>query len=330
MARVVIANGGMAGIMAAAAFVERGHNVVLIRHNGSEFSRGGLKYLHRTDATEALLASRNVPYSVRDVRGKIVLSDFAVHDYPEYAALVPSDVVELAQRLHWMKTRKTIAGFQETCMNDPSKGKQQALVADIDLLAETILSQVETVNGRITHINHQRRLVETDAGATFGYDVFITNMLPSELDRCLNVVCDDPVVDWPKFRKVAVFRFPANPCAGWDYAYTPWLPVIHRVSVGDGHIDAELSILRGMDDKLDWLELLVRYDLGQLLIHTSLIETFHPVAKMKATMKGHLLPVEKQINYPDGIVPVGRFSCWDSRMTLDKVYERSISVARNI
>ena len=113
MARIVIANGGMAGCMAAAAFIQEGHTVVLVRHNGSEFKSGGLKYLHKTAGMEALLRAHSVLCGVKDVCGKIMLEDWSIWDYPQMGSGC-TDTEMTAQRLHWLKTRKTPSGFEPT------------------------------------------------------------------------------------------------------------------------------------------------------------------------------------------------------------------------
>jgi hypothetical protein len=104
--------------------------------------------------------------------------------------------------------------------------------------------------------------------------------------------------------------------AKWDFVYTPYTPAnyIHRLSPHEGIYTVEAN-----------------GELDEIKLHSDLHFIFddgYCVTKVHSGLKGHLLPLEVQPEYPANIAPIGRFARWDSRATVDVVLEDSIALAK--
>jgi len=114
--------------------------------------------------------------------------------------------------------------------------------------------------------------------------------VPHGMAMSLNVTIIEPHVD----------RY-----AKWDYVYTPYTPanVVHRFSPSGSYYVLESN---GM---LDYVNL--RSDINFLFP-----EGWNPI-KLQERLKGHLLQLDRQPQWPETVAPLGRFAKWDSRTTTD-------------
>jgi len=103
----------------------------------------------------------------------------------------------------------------------------------------------------------------------------------------------------------------------WDYVYMPYTPAdaIHRISPMDGGFTCEAN------GELDPSS--VESDLNFIF------KSGYYIKSVKEGLKGHLLPLPARPEWPDNVVPLGRFAKWDPRSTLDVVLEDANAIAEH-
>jgi hypothetical protein len=94
---------------------------------------------------------------------------------------------------------------------------------------------------------------------------------------------------------------------GFDYVYTPYTPAdtVHRFSPNVGGYSVEANGILDRDR--------LQSDLAFIFPDGYVLEG------IKEGLKGHLLPLPESVVWPDNVAPLGRFACWDSRVTADIV-----------
>jgi hypothetical protein len=104
--------------------------------------------------------------------------------------------------------------------------------------------------------------------------------------------------------------------AAWDYVYTPYTPAnaIHRFSPHNSEYAVEIN------GELDQLAL--ESDLNFLFCEGWYIHS------LQRNLKGHLLPLEQNFQWPGNVAPLGRFAQWDSRATVDTVHDEALKIGK--
>lgn len=315
MEKVVIVGGGMSGLMAAWVVQERGHDPIIIepRALGGDFLMGGLKYIHKTAAMVKLLDDLDIPWADFTVKGGVLLRG-AVEPYP--ACLSSMDAAEAAriQADHYRKTRHMDIGtFGAKSMNDPgaNKGDRRALRCDPKALIDAIAEGTEVIKAGVTSIHAEIKPgmsaghVLMDNGHKLSYDRCIVTLplwvlatmcnwyIPEGLAMALNIVRIHPMA--------------RDPYVQWDYVYTPYTPgdAVHRISQVENGWDAEING--------EWSEM----EGGAMDDIASLWPDGFRIIRAVPGLKGHLLDLSTQPEWPDNVAPLGRFAKWDPRATTD-------------
>lgn len=332
---IVILGGGIAGLLAAFAFrhlkptiVERSDML------GGNFTAGGLKYIHHTAATAALLRFLGFEIEPYNPRGVLHWGDLFL-DYPSgFIELDPSDRRTI-QVAHWVKTRGTIKGFRDDCMNDPM-GEHGALRIDhgelISKLAKEVIASGCPIwlSSEVSAIEHQPgnvhlRLLKAPPGVgeqVIPYDVLIPTLPIGNLSA-LAIWADLPSIE-PSRLWVCPFEIPHDKWRlDWDYMYTPQAQWVSRISRVGCNISVEMPAQ-------DWKESRA----VERMAHDLQIIFNQPVGSCGAprAIPGHIRPLatERAIKWPDHWYPLGRFAEWDPRATADKVYARALVLAAQI
>jgi hypothetical protein len=327
---IVIAGGGIAGLIAAETFITLGMKPTIIDGGrlGGQWARlTALKYLHadRVHDRYALLSLIHrvgiTEYEEMDVNGGVLIAlqggATVVAPHPEVLGV--SSIGPAIADAHWVKTRGDGERRDSRAMNRGSqdvewKRKRIDLggTSLLDALVERVRSGARVAeNSQIQAID--KRSVELVDGS-IPYDLLITT-LPlwsfTQLFGDKDFRC--------QARKLTVRTYYAPSFTvkyrHWDYLYTPWTPHgrVHRLSpAGRDMWAVEANRPEGdrhasSDHHADAMALL-----GNAAQYVS-----------EVTTTGHLLPLSKPYEYPRNVKPLGRFAQWDARMTVDRVCRRA-------
>jgi hypothetical protein len=316
MKRLAIIGGGVSGLVAAETFNMHGWHTTLIEGGrlGGEFLAGGLKYIHKTDEMTALLKRLEVQYSAYNVRGGIHLRG-EVLPYPQCFDDMEARDIARIQADHYRKTRRTGVGEDaERAMNDPAAlGPRRALRCDFQDLIDTLSDVPDViVESFAKRIDPERNVVHVADGTAVVYDALIITVplwviqklvpfyIPEGMAMSLNVVQVTPRRD---------------DYAGFDYVYTPYTPhdCVHRLSPArDGYSVEANGVLNHID---------LHADLSFLFPDGFNVES------IKEGLKGHLLPLDVEPDWPANIRPLGRFATWNPRATTDVTLSEVMAMA---
>jgi hypothetical protein len=314
MKKLVIIGGGIAGLVCSYVMNRvKGLEVTVLEPGevGGEFLSGGLKYIHHTQSMENLFDELDLPWSHFVVKGGILLRG-VVRQYPNYLREIGREQAARIQRDHYRKTRRIEPGpYSSKAMNDPAAvGPKKALRCHFPEFIESMAKGVDIVQESCLHIGEDFLITNKGRTIFFDYAVLtaplwvIKNMVswhvPSSVAMELNIAIVEP-------RKDRFYQ--------WDYVYTPYTPgsSIHRLSPDGNDYAVEAN---GQLDYVDFIN-----DLNFLFSDGWHIKT------MKNGLKGHLLPLSSQPEPPKNISLLGRFACWDTRMTVDVVMEHAIELS---
>lgn len=317
MKHIAIIGGGVSGLVAAHIFAQydfrRKYRIVVYEANkvGGEFASGGLKYIHRTDGMVRLFNSLKIPYSNYTVRGGILLRG-QVLSYPRcFEGMQPLERTRIRHD-HYKKTRRSNPGaWSEKSMNDPSAIKpRRALRCDLDELIDKLASGVEIVKDEFVKMGDGTVSFKKLHKVPFDFLIFTVPLwvlrrnvrfyVPHGITMKLNIARIVPVKD--KYVK-------------WDYVYTPYTPdnCIHRFSPTANGYSIECN-----------------GELDRVALESDLSFLFpdgHFISDIKTGLKGHLLPLKHQPDWPWNVAPLGRFAQWDPRATVDVVEENARKLA---
>lgn len=313
--RVVIVGGGVSGLVASHVFSDRGAETMVIEAKtvGGEFLAGGLKYIHNSEGMCELFDDLEVPYSQYTVQGGIMLRG-QVHPYPKVLQQLPKEEAAIIQADHYRKTRRTEGGDDSRkAMNDPAAVKpRRALRCHFPDMIKELARGADVVKGMLLRVKPKTNEIVLTDTRRIPYDKLILTIplwvikeavpfyVPQGMAMSLNLVDVTPVRD----------RY-----AKWDYVYTPYTPAnqVHRFSPKGRAYSVEIN---GTMDRVK-----LESDLSFIFTEGYGIET------IREGLKGHLLPLEQQPEWPENIAPLGRFAKWDSRATTDVTLEDAKALA---
>jgi len=312
--RVVLIGGGMSGLIASYVFRRLQAEVLVIESGalGGEFLAGGLKYIHHTIGMINLFDELGVVYSDYAISGGIMLRG-GVHPYPKYLHSLPGSEAARIRADHYRKTRRTEADAESaaTAMNDPAAAKpRKAIRAHFPEVITKLAGGLMVMKTAVTGI--RGGALQTASGVSVPYDYCVVTIplwavrrmadfyVPEGVAMKLNVIQVHPLRD----------RY-----VQWDYVYTPYTPAdaVHRFSPSGSGYSVEIN--------------------GQLDVprmHSDLNFIFQDgwaIDQVTEGLKGHLLPLEVEPEWPNNIAPLGRFATWNSRSTMDVVLEDAIDLA---
>jgi hypothetical protein len=221
---------------------------------------------------------------------------------PEEALRVQAD--------HYRKTRRAEPGINaKKAMNDPAAVKPRAALRTpfedmVKLLAASANKHGCILDQGVVAVG--TRMVFTSKSQSLPYDYLVSTIplwammritpwkTPHGLAMNLNVI--DVVPNKDEYSR-------------WDYVYTPYTPAgaVHRISPNEAGYSVEGN------GELD--EVKLAEDLNFIF------KGGWHIMKIQTGLKGHLLPLEESIDWPDNVAPLGRFAKWDSRATMDVTLE---------
>lgn len=313
--RVVIVGGGVSGLVASYVFKQRGADVVVLEPKtvGGEFLAGGLKYIHNSEGMAQLFEALGLPFSNYTIQGGILLKG-KVESYPKVFQSLPKDEALRVQADHYRKTRRTEGGKDAPkAMNDPAAVKpRRALRCNFADMIKELAQRATIQKAGLLRIKTKTNEVALTTFKRIPYDCLILTIplwiiqetapfhVPQGMAMRLNTVNVRPVKD----------RF-----ARWDYVYTPYTPagVVHRFSPTGQAYSVEIN------GSLD------RTRLGSDL--NFIFNEGYAIEAIREGLKGHLLPLDSQPDWPDNVAPLGRFAKWDSRATTDVTLDDAKALA---
>ncbi len=316
--RVVIVGGGVSGLVASYVFGQRGQRAVILEPEapGGDFLLGGLKYIHHTKPMEAMFGDLGLSWSGYKLKGGILLRG-AVEPYPRCFKTMEAPEAQRIQADHFRKTRRTEPGsFGSKAMNDPAaaKGPRSAIRCDFRAMISELAKRANIFKTALQRIDSAHNRVLLSSGKWIGYSRLILT-IPLWIIRS---VADFYVPQGMAMGLNLVQVMPRRDTyARWDYVYTPYTPAdaVHRFSPRGSGYSCEVNG--------DWAkqEHHAQDDLAFIFEDGFLIEGF------KAGVKGHLLELQEQAEWPSNVVPLGRFAEWDPRATTDTTLERAHALA---
>lgn len=328
---VVIAGGGIAGLLSARAFVDKGHEVTLIEGDklgGQWRVLNALRYLRfepwRGEPSLADLArSLGLIFQITPVKGGVLLPLLDKHRrviLPHPQCMKWPVLGEAIRKFHWNKTRgggeldgrsmNVGDGEKEAFkLQLPPDGFVNALIADV----KSSVAVYERV--RITAIKNG--CVYADLVGAFPFDLLVTT-LPATVFRNL---CDSVSFPALRVKRLRIYTYKTEMSAfdGYDYVYTPITPsdVVHRVFPDDGW-----WIVEANDDGDQDFDAKVQRDVEVIF------DNDNSRCISTRSTNGHVVTVSGDLRYPSGVVPVGRYAQWDARMTADRAWSRACALAR--
>lgn len=312
MLDTLILGGGISGLLAAHVFggkgtalIERGNKV------GGNYLAGGLKYLRLTTNLRLLLEQLRVPWHSYFPSGALLWVN-ALHKHPEWMRLLTEDKRREIQKIHWKRTRGSLDGFKDTCMNDPmGEGDAEATRLDharlLTALEESAKAKGTTIFTETDIRSVQEGWIDTNMG-TMPYKRLITT-LPLTASRNIFKHVSIPEVQSKLLTVARSKKLPGflmeRGALEFDYIYTPMMSLFHRISRRpDNHWELEGTGL--IPEPEHHFE-------GEI--------TFDNVA----LIPGHLVPLDTPVAWPSNILALGRFAEWDTRSTAEKSLDRLIA-----
>lgn len=315
MGEVIIIGGGITGLICANVFSKYNKMNVTVYEPGEpggQFLTGGLRYIHHTPAMENFFDENDIMWGSYKIKGGILLRG-QVRQYPKFLrSLDKVDAIRI-QNDHYRKTRKMESGsFGSQAMNDPANAKSRnALRCDLRHLIDVLKSKCNIVKSKLIKVVSDKVYFENGTIKKFDYMVMTIPLwlikrivdfeVPFSMAMNLNVISVDVISD--------IY-------AKWDYVYTPYTPsdCIHRISSeGDGYA-AEISG--------EFRESDLHSDLNFLFKDGWCVKDY------KKNLRGHLLPINGEINTPRNIALIGRYAAWQPRMTVDVTLNRAIELGK--
>lgn len=312
--RMIIVGGGISGLIASYVFKQvRGLEVKVMEPGppGGEFLKGGLKYIHRTDAMASMISDLGLVFSNYNIRGGILLEG-SVKPYPKHLSEIDRDHAARIKYDHYKKTRRQEPGeFAARSMNDPEDvSVRSAISCDFAELVKALAARADFTKARLAKI--QPKNVITDHGNGHWYDYLVVTIplwivrhvayfyVPEGHAMSLNLARIEPLRD---------------PYAKWDYVYTPYTPAdcIHRISPVEGGYSCESNGELSRPHLVSDLNFIFKDGWSVVSVHEGL--------------KGHLLPLPERPNWPENVAPLGRFAKWDPRSTADVVMDDCMAIA---
>lgn len=315
MKRVVIIGGGVSGLICSYAF--RQHRdldiqVLEARSIGGEFLVGGLKYIHRTDDMVRMFNELDVIFSNYAIRGGILLRG-EVLPYPNCLQSMDKDNAARIQADHYRKTRRTEGGkLAKTAMNDPASTQpRKALRCHFPDMIKQLAIRTKVASATATKIEKDHVVIKGDK--RIPYDYLVLTIPLWAIKECVDFYVPHGLAMKLNLATVSPRR---DRYAKWDYVYMPYTPddAVHRISPLGGGYSVE-----------------VNGDLDQLKLTSDLNFIFPEgwaLERIRQGLKGHLLPLEQQPEWPENIAPLGRFAKWDARATADVTLDDAVALAR--
>jgi hypothetical protein len=294
MKKVVIIGGGVAGLLTAWVFRERGVFPVVVEADrpGGQFAEGGAKWFAKTKKVVDLLEALDIPFSEFAPRGGVLLQGH-VRKYPQGLEALGMDRALNVQRQIWEKTRRVAPPrWKKRVLSDSIRKRVKVSVRCYHPeIIRTLARETEFAWGEFAKAEPGK--VHLVGGKTLDWD-FLVFTIPT-WDIAGKVWFDIA----PAFatRLTLAFVSPLkDPFIPWDFIYTPFTPgnFVHRmVPFEDGWV---VEATGGPDP------IRLESDLGFLFP-----DGFY-IRWVKSDIKGHVVTSGERTKWPKEVAPVGRFA----------------------
>lgn len=315
--RIGIIGGDIAGLVAARILRDRGYSVCVFEEDdvGKSFFLPIYKYLERTTEVLRLLDELGLlhgPYSIQGglhVNGEVTLCRRYLLNN-----------AERAKRVHYDYYRKTRLAqpdsYNVKSIDDPEVGpSRHAIQCDYVEFVSMLSKGVSVVRDRIKSIGLTATggmNVET-RNSVYGFKRLIVSSPLWEVKRLFDFDIPDSLAVKVNVIQVKTVK---DTFLKWDFVYTPYTPdnVIHRVfTYNDGY---------GCQYSGDPDDNHIQSDLN-FLFPDGWYVSQDPVA-----VPGHLLPLSEPVDWPTGIIPVGKHARWDNKATVTSTIKEISKLSR--
>lgn len=306
--KIIIVGGGISGLIAS-WYLSAHADVEVFEPGepGGEFLAGGLKYIHRTSDMEDMFDDLRIIHSAYIVRGGILLRG-QLYLYPQLFDDLDPEEARRIQEDHYRKTRRTAPGDNaKRAMNDPAAtGPRKALRCDFRELIDALIDDARPKTLGVKKVDHRRNVLFDSENGVHHYDFLIMTTPLWITRRLVSFRVPEGVAMKLNVAQVSSMR---DAYGSFDYVYTPYTPedAVHRFSPRGAGYSVETNGDLDMDK--------LRSDLAFLF------PSGYSIENVREGLKGHLLPLKEQPDWPSNVAPLGRFATWDSRATTDVVLE---------
>lgn len=324
MKKIAVVGFGITGISAVNYLLSLGIKPneidVFSKDIGGDYNKGGLKYILHTSDTERFFDEIiKMEYSINRINGAVYI-DGQVHPFPEYF-WYERELGDVIQKQYWIKTRKTIDGFDTSCMNEPWNYKNQLKIVPSGDFMRVMVDKVLTANQHM--IKRQDIDAEMLAEMINNYDLIIYTIPVYPLFSMLGI--DSIKMNQYESAKLTIQRFQMNKHNPfwWEYLYVPLFHYqFHRLDIKPPFIDVEIN-----NSNCDYSE--IHQQLSMLLRtlyfeKVSILHNTNPslTINIKGQIKYDLTDYQILEKIPKNVLLLGRYAEWNKRVTWDKVLNK--------
>ncbi len=327
MKKIAVIGFGVTGISAVKYLLSLGIKInqidVFSKDVGGEYNKGGLKYILHTFNTEKFFDDViKMDYVIERVNGAVFVGGF-VHPFPEFF-WYEREIGDEIQKRYWLKTRKSLDGFDTGCMNEPWNYKNQLkIVPDGDFI-QSMVNDIWNANQYI--VKKQPIDSEVLAEMINKYDLIIYTIPIHPLFNLLGI--DSGKQEHYESAKLTIQRFQINKHKPFwfEYLYVPSFDYsFHRMDFKPSFIDVEIN-----DSSDDYSQLHQQVSkIVNTLSHgkVNVLHNTNPsmTINIKGQIKYDLTDYQILEKIPNNVVLLGRYAEWNKRVTWDKVVSRLFS-----
>lgn len=347
--KIAIIGGGISG-MSAALFIQDFAANFLIKSAddislyadklGGEFSSGGLKYIHNTDDTRYFIGSvLELDYQIKKVNGALWHKG-KLRSFPEYLYFDSLNKDSDIQNKYWNKTRGTETDFDDRCMNEPWRFRNELMLYPSNDIVDTMKNFIEGSDIKKFYLTVDKKLLVDIIKEN---DLVIYTIPFHMLAEAYGIELDEPDAKTkPTQLHIERFRVVSNEQNIWcDYIYvTDAEYKFHRISkhigiMGGVYIDVEYN-----DHNFNIYDQIKNYEkLKQFLFNNfgSVIEDYSKWIMNRSVqtfqIKGQIkndLSQKALSKIPKNVMLLGRFAEMNKKVTFDKVLEKLYLYVKNI
>lgn len=295
-------------------------------------------YIKRTDNMKKIFEETNIPYSVSSIRRGILLKE-KKEEYPSVFENFKKQEIVGLKNYYYRKTRlkePSNNDFKDAFSDAPGQHGRKTFNTNRELFSFSLINLLRKMNGRrnikfsddyksddFEFINSRlvrikKNEIELFNGRNLKYDfLFVFEPLWKLKNKIYFDIPNSCVV---RKNILSVMPIREKYCE-YDIVYTPYTPynTIYRFYFNSGAYLVEFNGFLDNDKKADVLS-----DLNFLFPDGWCLD------RELIQCNGHLIPLKRKINWPENIFPVGKYSRWDQKTTLDQVCDITFELLKEI
>lgn len=325
MKKIAIIGAGITGISTVLHLhslgIKKEQIFVFSKDIGGDYTKGGLKYILHTPDTKMFMDKVvGLQYVVNRINGAVLING-VVHPFPEYF-WYSREIGDKVQRDYWVKTRKSMAGFDTRCMNEPWHYKNQLKIVP----AIGIKPMMRVMIDRMKHMsNFIDTEIDTEvlAGMIKDYDLIIYTIPVFPLFNLLNIKPETELTS----AKLTIHRFRVSGAnkIWWEYLYVPHYEYpFHRLDInynGEWNMDVEIN-----NSEIPLSQTKIGVNKIIKTIYGKDVEIYNTELSSEIKIKGQItydLPDSEIIEkIPKNVMMLGRYAEWNKRITWDIVLKK--------